>query len=59
MESGKLQRSDTRTQEREGRFGRINDMVISSSLQDYDGLDQKLEAFYRTEYLNRQLFRLK
>lgn len=59
MESGKLQRSDNQPQERDGRFRRINEMVISRSLQDYDALDQKLEEFYRTEYLNRQLFRLK
>ena len=59
MESGKLQRSDMGTREREGRFYRINDMLTSRALQDYDALDQKLEEFCRTEYFNRQLFRLK
>lgn len=59
MESGRLQRSDVPTLEQEGRFGRINEMAASRSLQDYDGLDGQMEEFYRTEYFNREFFRLK
>ncbi|MDE7223287.1 MAG: hypothetical protein K2O34_05850, partial [Acetatifactor sp.] len=59
MESGRLQRSDVPALEQEGRFGRINEMTASRSLQDYETLDRQMEEFYRTEYYNREFFRLK
>ncbi len=59
MESGRLQRSDVPALEQKGRFGRINEMAASRSLQDYDGLDGQMEEFYRTEYFNREFFQLK
>lgn len=59
MESGELRKGDSDRPEQEGRFARIDDMAVSRSLRDYDALDQQLEEFYRTEYFNRQLFRLK
>lgn len=58
MESGRLQRSDAPAMEQEGRFGRINEMAASRSLQDYDALDRQMEEFYRAEYFNREFFRL-
>lgn len=59
MESGELKKSETSAPEPEGRFGRINEMAVSRSLGDYDALEGQLEEFYRKEYLDRQLFRLK
>ena len=59
MESGELQKDDSAGPEQDGRFARINDMAVSRSLRDYDMLDQQMEEFYRAEYYNRQLFRLK
>lgn len=59
MESGELRKGDCAAPEQDGRFARINDMAVSRSLQDYDMLDQQMEEFYRTEYYNRELFRLK
>lgn len=59
MESGELSKSDVPDTETEGRFGRINEMAVSRSLEDYGALEEQLEEFYRKEYLGRQLFRLK
>lgn len=60
MESGRLQRSsNVPALEQKGLFRRINEMAASRSLQDYDALDRQLEEFYRTEYFNREFFRLK
>ena len=59
MESGELRKSETSAPEPEGRFGRINEMAVSRSLEDYDALEQQLEEFCRREYLGRRLFQLK
>ncbi|MCM1373725.1 MAG: DUF5717 family protein [Muribaculum sp.] len=59
MESGKLCRGDASALEHEGRFERINEMVTSRVLEDYDSLDRQLEEFYRTEYFNREFFQLR
>lgn len=57
-ESGNLQKNDITGGSGTGRFGLINDMVISRSLQDYDTLDNLLEEYYCREYMNGELFRL-
>ena len=59
MESGELQKREWDGPEQDGRFARINDMAVSRSMQDYDMLDRQMEEFYRTEFYNRELFRLK
>lgn len=59
MESGELQKGDATEPEQDGRFARINDMTVSRGLRDYAMLDQQMEEFYRAEFYNRQLFRLK
>lgn len=59
MESGELQKGDQPAREQEGRYARINDMAVSRKIRDYLALDQQMEEFYRTEYYNRQLFRLR
>lgn len=57
-ESGNLQKSDITGGSGTGRFGLINDIVISKTLQDYDTLDHMLEEYYCREYMNGELFRL-
>ncbi len=57
-ESGNLQRSDIGGDDADGRYEMINDIVISSTLEDCDTLDSLLEEYYRREYLNEQLFAL-
>lgn len=57
-ESGSLQRNDIENETENSKFGLINDIVISKTLQDYDTLDNLLEEYFRREYLNSELFRL-
>ncbi len=57
-ESGTVQMSDIRNTVDTSRYGLINDMVISKTLQDYDTLDGLLEEYYRKDYYNERLFRL-
>lgn len=57
-ESGLIQKSDIGSYSNNNRYGVINDMLISKTLQDYDTLDQLLEDFYRKEYWNSKMFRL-
>lgn len=55
-ESGNLQCGDAGADPSEGKFGMINDMVISRSMQDYETLDSELEAYYFKEYCSESLF---
>ena len=58
-ESGTLQKNDRRGEGSDSRFQLVNDIVISRALQDMDTMDSLLEEYYRKDYLNRRLFRLK
>lgn len=57
-ESGTLQRNEFSDDAEESRFGLINDMVISKTMQDYDTLDKLLEEYFRREFFNGELFQL-
>lgn len=57
-ESGTLQRNEFSDDTAGSRFGLINDMVISKTMQDYDTLDGLLEEYFRKEYFNGELFKL-
>ncbi len=58
-ESGSRQKNDIRMDGQESRFQLINDIVISRSMQDMDTMDNLLEEYYRKDFLNGHLFRLK
>ena len=58
-ESGTLQKSDIRGDGSDSRYQLINDIVISRTMQDLDTMDDLLEEYYRKEFLNGRLFRLK
>ena len=58
-ESGTLQKSDTVGNEEDSRYRLINDIVISSTLQDFDTMDDLLEEYYKKEFMNGRLFELK
>lgn len=57
-ESNEIQKSDIYEDGMQSRFGMINDMVISETLQDYDTVDALLEEYYKKEFENRHLFKL-
>lgn len=58
-ESGTLQKTDMEMKDCEDNFSRINDLVISSTLRDYTGLEQLLEEYYKLQYLAGRYFELR
>lgn len=57
-ESATIQKSDTSGGSAEGKFNLVNDLSISSTLQDYETVDKLLEEYEYKEYLQNRLFRL-
>ena len=58
-ESGTLQKNDHSGGANDSRYRLVNDIVISRTLHDMDTMDNLLEEYYRKDYLNGRLFRLK
>ena len=58
-ESGSIQKSDDPGDAGDSRYRMVNDIVISSALQDPDTMDDLLEEYYRKDYLGGRLFHLK
>lgn len=58
-QSGTRQRSEHQETELAGRYGMINDIVISKSLQDYNTFDSLLEEYYKRDFYNQELFKLR
>ena len=57
-ESATLQKSDTGNAGLEGKFGFINDLSISTTLQDYETVDRLLAEYEYKEFMRNGLFRL-
>lgn len=55
-QSGTMQRVEMLGEELSGRYGMINDMIISKTMQDYSTFDNLLEEYYKTNFYNRELF---
>lgn len=58
-ESGTLEKSDIYRDDVESRFRSLNEIVISSTLEDYDTLDDLLEEYLRKDFLGEKLFALR
>ncbi|MCH5341464.1 MAG: hypothetical protein J1E01_08350 [Acetatifactor sp.] len=58
-ESGTLQMNDSHSLGDDSRYRLVNDIVISRTLEDMDTMDDLLEEYYRKDYMNGRLFRLK
>ncbi len=58
-QSGTCQRSENHEAELAGRYSMINDIVISKSLQDYNTFDSLLEEYYKRDFYNQELFKLR
>lgn len=58
-QSGTCQRSENHEAELAGRYSMINDIVISRSLQDYNTFDSLLEEYYKRDFFNQELFKLR
>jgi hypothetical protein len=57
--SGVLRKNDILGSDEGSRFGLISDMIVSNTLQDYDTFDKLYDEYYKKEFLNKKLFRLK
>lgn len=55
-QSGTIQRVEMLGEELSGRYGMINDMIISKTMQDYSTFDNLLEEYYKTNFYNGELF---
>ena len=55
-ESNKVQKSDMIKSGDESRYGMINDMAISKTMQDYETLYELLDEYYKKNYLVENLF---
>ncbi len=56
-QSGTIQRSEMLGEELSGRYGVINDIIISKTMQDYNTFDNLLEEYYRNDFYNQELFK--
>ena len=51
--------NEARGEESVGKYGAINDIVMSKTLEEYDTFDILLEEYYKKEYYNQALFELR
>ena len=58
-QSGVCHRTENPGEESVGRYGAINDIVMSKALQDYNTFDTLLEEYYKREFFNQALFELR
>ena len=58
-QSGTCHRTEIPGEESIGRYGAINDIVMSKTLQDYNTFDTLLEEYYKREFFNKALFELR
>lgn len=57
-ESDAVSKSEMDTVRQESRYDKINDVIISRTMEDYEALEDALEDFCRTEFYNSRLFLL-
>jgi len=55
-ESGSVSRSDMGSEADNSRFNMLNDIIISETLQDYETMNALLEAYMKTDFLQKRLF---
>ncbi len=58
-ESATIQKSDAGSQMTEGKFALLNDLSISTTLQDYGTVDKLLEEYEYQEFMKNGLFKLR
>ena len=55
-ESGTIQKSDIESLEGTGKYGIVNDMLISRTLRDYETMDALMEEYYHKDFMTSKLF---
>lgn len=58
-QSGMCQRNESQGEDSAGRYGALNDIVMSKTLEEYDTLDTLLEEYYKRDFYNQALFELR
>ncbi len=58
-QSGTCHRGEYQPEESMGRYGCINDIIMSKELQDYNTFDTLLQEYYKREFMNQELFKLR
>ncbi len=57
-ESGTCRKGDEFATESEGKYGLINDIIISKVMQDYNTFDSLMEEYFKKDFYNRNMFKL-
>ena len=58
-ESATLQKNDIEKSPEGTRYNLVNDIAIAQTLQDYDTIDGLVKEYRKTEYLTRELFKVR
>lgn len=58
-QSGTRRKGDISGEDMPGKYGIINDIIMSKAMQDYDTLDNLLEEYFKKDFYNQQLFKLR
>ncbi len=57
-QSGTLSRNETAGDQKEGRYGMLNDIAIGRNLHDYDTMESLLYEYFEQEYIVKEMFRM-
>ncbi len=57
-QSGTLSRNETGGEQREGRYGILNDIAIGRNLHDYDTMESLLYEYFQQDYIVKEMFRM-
>ena len=58
-QSGTCHRSELPGEEFIGRYGAINEIIMSKAMQDYNTFDSLMEEYFKKDFYNRKMFKLK
>lgn len=58
-ESATIQKNDIEKSPENTRYNMVNDIAIAQTLQDYDTVDELLREYKKTEYMSRNLFKVR
>lgn len=57
-QSGTLSRNETGGEQKEGRYGMLNDIAIGRNLHDYDTMESLLYEYFEKDYIVKELFQM-
>ncbi len=57
-QSGTLSRNETGGEQKEGRYGMLNDIAIGRNLHDYDTMESLLYEYFEQDYIVKEMFKM-